>query len=66
MSEIIYKVPQEEILQIKRDVVERLVNEYNKTHSYKDATGNLRNSVSWREQDGKIYIIRGIDVITIV
>lgn len=63
---IYYNITQEEILQIKKDVVERLVNEYNQKYSCKDATGSLRDSVSWREQDGKIYIIRGMDVITVI
>lgn len=65
-GKLLFKIPTETILEIKKDVVDRLVKEYNTKHSYKDNTGNLRNSVGWREQDGKIYIIRGMGVITVI
>lgn len=65
-GKIIYEIEPETILSIKKEVVDKLVKEYNAKHSYKDSTGNLRNSVSWHEQHGKIYIIKGIDVITVI
>lgn len=65
-GKIIYKIEPETILSIKKEVVDKLVREYNAKHSYKDSTGNLRNSVGWHEKDGRIYIMIGIDNVIII
>lgn len=66
MVKLYSKILPETLLSIKREVVDKLVKKYNAKHSYEDKKGNLRNSIGMHEKDGKIYIVRGMDLITVI
>lgn len=64
--ELVFNITPEMILEAKKEAVEKIVKEYNEQHSYKDSTGNLRNSIAWHEEKGVIYVARGTEIITII
>lgn len=64
--ELVFSFTPDMILEAKKEAVEKAVKEYNEQHSYKDSTGNLRNSIAWYEEKGVIYIMRGTEIITTI
>ena len=58
------KITDEMLLDIKRQVIEEQIKEYNE--QFCDKTGDLKNSLSYIEKDGKFYIFKGINQIDVI
>ena len=52
------------MLDVKRQVVEEQIKKYNE--QFCDKTGDLNNSLSYVEKDGKFYIFKGIKQIDVI
>ncbi|MDC2194983.1 hypothetical protein PO081_17010 [Bacteroides thetaiotaomicron] len=57
--EITFTIPPEEILRIKKEVVEKIIQEFN------DQTGSLKE-LSYIEKDGDIYIMQGVSTVIVI
>lgn len=58
------KITDEMMLDVKRQVVEEQIKKYNE--QFCDKTGDLNNSLSYVEKDGKFYIFNGIKQIDVI
>lgn len=57
--EITFTIPPEEILRIKKEVIEKIIQEFN------DQTGSLKE-LSYIEKDGDIYIMQGVSTVIVI
>lgn len=57
--EITFTIPPEEILRIKKEVVEKMIQEFN------DQAGSLKD-LSYIEKGGSIYIMEGLSIVTVI
>lgn len=57
-------IPAHIILEAEIAAAKEIVDKFNK--EYSDQTGNLRNSIGWQQHEGKIYILKGMDIIAII
>lgn len=57
--EITFTIPPEEILRIKKEVVEKMIQEFN------DQAGSLKD-LSYIEKGGSIYIMQGVSIVTVI
>lgn len=57
--EITFTIPPEEILRIKKEVVEKMIQEFN------DQAGSLKD-LSYIEKEGSIYIMQGLSIVTVI
>lgn len=58
------KITDEMVLDAKRQIVEKQIKKYNE--KFCDKTGDLKNSLSYVEKDGKFYIFKGINQIAVI
>lgn len=58
------KITDEMVLDAKRQVVKEQIEKYNEQFSNK--TGDLKNSLSYIEKDGKFYIFKGVEKVCVV
>jgi len=61
---IIIPLPPALILDIKKEVAKKLIDKFNK--EYKEGTGSIRNALTWQQNEGKIYVLKGMDIIAII
>lgn len=57
--EITFTIPPEEILRIKKEVVEKMIQEFN------DQAGSLKD-LFYIEKGGSIYIMEGLSIVTVI
>lgn len=57
--EITFTIPPEEILRIKKEVVKKMIQEFN------DQAGSLKD-LSYIEKGGSIYIMQGVSIVTVI
>lgn len=57
-------IPPPIILEAKIEVAKKLIGKLNQ--AYKNNTDSLHNSIGWQVHEGKVYILKGMDIIAII
>ncbi len=52
------------IMSVKKKVVNELIDKFNK--DYANETGNLCKVLTWQQNEGKIYVLKGTEIIAII